>query len=106
MCWRAIVMLLFLTMPWGHVSAQIGPPNGWKADLFEGGVALTSPPDAAGRTVTYMQMTSEQSSAAVRSWFTQKTVDLRKRVKGPAPPSEGVRMEEWTAPDGRLLTLL
>ncbi|HJZ43994.1 MAG TPA: hypothetical protein VJ233_09755 [Hyphomicrobiaceae bacterium] len=104
MPWRLILSMVFLVGSVAPSPAQTGPPSGWKANLFNGGVVLTSPPDAAGRQVNYIQFTAERGSGEARSRFTSKVMELRRRLGGPALPATGVREETWTAPDGRRLS--
>lgn len=102
--WRLILSMVLLVGSLAPGLAQVGPPTGWKADLFNGGVVLTSPPDGAGRQVNYIQFTVERGSGDARSRFTGKVKELRQRLGGPTLPLTGVREETWTAPDGRRLS--
>jgi hypothetical protein len=93
----AVFLMLLLTPSF----AQVTPPRGWESQRIEGGILLTSPPDAQSRQVKYLQLMPERAAGEVRTWFEGKMTDVRQGMNAGALPPPGATRQDWTSPDRR-----
>jgi hypothetical protein len=92
------VLLMLLQTP---SFAEVTPPRGWESQRIDGGILSTSPSDAEGRQVKYLQLMPERAAGEVRMWFEGKMADVRQGMNAGALPPQGAKQEDWTSPDRR-----
>jgi hypothetical protein len=91
----AVFLMLLLTPSF----AEVTPPRGWESQRIDGGILSTSPPDAQGRQVKYLQLTPEHAAGEVRTWFEGKMTEVRQGMNAGTLPPPGATRQDWTSPD-------